>query len=314
MTDNAVTRTPFVATRRQLLAGGAAVAAVSLATTRATSAQAAPAVAPVSTSSASISSASTASVARREGGIDRATIDRWARDTWASMVAMTDRHTGLPADNISGPLSSPVSSGYTSPTNIGGYLWSTVIARELGIISTGECRERLTQTLTTMSRLKHHHASGMFYNWYDEANGKVVTVWPENGSTVYPFLSSVDNGWFAASLMVVRNAEPGVADLANALLEKMNFGMFYNKDARPEAAAASCVVASGTFSRCRRKDSWQATTSATVRMSSWAPTSSKAPTPTVACISSRAGGRHVRGANARSLCARSQLGAQVMGY
>ena len=40
MTDNAVTRTPFVATRRQLLAGGAAVAAVSLATTRATSAQA----------------------------------------------------------------------------------------------------------------------------------------------------------------------------------------------------------------------------------------------------------------------------------
>jgi len=237
MTDNAVTRTPFVATRRQLLAGGAAVAAVSLATTRATSAQAAPAVAPVSTSSASISSASTASVARREGGIDRATIDRWARDTWASMVAMTDRHTGLPADNISGPLSSPVSSGYTSPTNIGGYLWSTVIARELGIISTGECRERLTQTLTTMSRLKHHHASGMFYNWYDEANGKVVTVWPENGSTVYPFLSSVDNGWFAASLMVVRNAEPGVADLANALLEKMNFGMFYNKDARPEAAA-----------------------------------------------------------------------------
>jgi hypothetical protein len=62
-------------------------------------------------------------------------------------------------------------------------------------------------------------------------------VWPENGSTVYPFLSSVDNGWFAASLMVVRNAEPGVARLANSILKKMNFGMFYNKDARPQAAA-----------------------------------------------------------------------------
>jgi Putative glucoamylase/Protein of unknown function (DUF3131) len=237
MTDNAVTRTPFVATRRQLLAGGAAVAAVSLATTRATSAQASPAVAPVSTSSASISPASKASVARREGGIDRGTIQRWARDTWASMVAMTDPHTGLPADNISGPLKSPTRSGYTSPTNIGGYLWSTVIARELGIISVGECQERLTQTLTTMSRLKHHEPSGMFYNWYDEANGDVVTVWSENGSTVYPFLSSVDNGWFAAALMTVRNAEPGVAGLANSLLSRMNFGMFYNKDARPQAAA-----------------------------------------------------------------------------
>ena len=150
---------------------------------------------------------------------------------------MTDRHTGLSADNISGPLKAPTRSGYTSPTNIGGYLWSTVIARELGIISEEECRERLTQTLTTMSRLKHHEPSGMFYNWYDEANGDVVTIWPENGSTVYPFLSSVDNGWFAASLMVVRNAEPGVANLANGLLKKMNFGMFYNKDARPQAAA-----------------------------------------------------------------------------
>jgi hypothetical protein len=223
MTEPAVTRTPFVATRRQILAGGAAVAAVGITATRATSAQAAAPAAPVATPSAS----------RNEGGVDRHTINRWARDTWASMVAMTDPHTGLPADNISGPLKSPTRSGYTSPTNIGGYLWSTVIARELGIISAGECRTRLTKTLTTLKSMKHHEPSGMFYNWYDEADGSVVTVWPENGTTVYPFLSSVDNGWFAAALMVVRNAEPRVAGLANSLLTKMNFGMFYNKDGRP---------------------------------------------------------------------------------
>jgi hypothetical protein len=232
MTDKAVTRTPFVATRRQLLAGGAAVAAVSLTTGRATSANAAPAVAPASTLTAS-----TVTASRLGGDIDRGTIQRWARDTWASMVALTDPHTGLPADNISGPLKSPTRSGYTSPTNIGGYLWSTVIARELGIISAGECRRRLTQTLTTMSRLKHHEPSGMFYNWYDEANGDVVTVWPEDGSKIYPFLSSVDNGWFAAALMTVRNAEPAVARLANDLLSKMNFGMYYDKNARPGIAA-----------------------------------------------------------------------------
>jgi hypothetical protein len=227
MTDTAVTRTPFVATRRQILAGGAAAAAVGLTATRATSAQAAEPVAPAVTPTGS----------RHDGGIDRGTINRWARDTWASMVAMTDPRTGLPADNISGPLESPTRSGYTSPTNIGGYLWSTVTARELGIISAGECRTRLTRTLTSLSGMKHHEPSGMFYNWYDEASGDVVTVWPENGTTVYPFLSSVDNGWFAAALMVVRNAEPRIAGLANSLLSKMNFGMFYNKDARPVAAA-----------------------------------------------------------------------------
>jgi len=215
------------ATRRQIL-GGVAIAAVGLTTARVTSAHAA-----MTSAGPSVAPTSTVPLSQHWGGIDRGTIQRWARDTWASMVALTDPRTGLPADNMSGPLASPTRSGYTSPTNIGGYMWSTVIARELGIISTGECRKRLKQTLTTMASLKHHEPSGMFYNWYDEANGDVVTVWPENGNTVYPFLSSVDNGWFAAALMVVRNAEPGVADLANALLDKMNFGMYFNKDARP---------------------------------------------------------------------------------
>jgi hypothetical protein len=223
-----VVRNPIIANRRQLLVGGAAVAAVGLTLARPGQAYA---VAPGAPATA------TSGTHDRHDGIDTGTINRWARDTWASMVAMTDRRTGLPADNISGPLKSPTRSGYTSPTNIGGYLWSTVVARELGIISSWECRKRLTQTLTTMTRLKHHEPSGMFYNWYDEATGEVVTVWPEDDSPVYPFLSSVDNGWFAAALMVVRNAEPGVARLANGLLSKMNFGMFYNKDARPVAAA-----------------------------------------------------------------------------
>src|SRR5699024_9877076 len=52
------------------------------------------------------------------GGVDRATLLRWAEDTWASLAAMTPSATGLPADNITGDLSTR--SGYTSPTNIGG--------------------------------------------------------------------------------------------------------------------------------------------------------------------------------------------------
>jgi hypothetical protein len=222
--------TMSAATRRQIL-GGVAIAAVGLTAARASSAHAATAnTGPVAAPAPSVTLS-------RNDGVDRGTIQRWARDTWASLVAMTDPHTGLPADNISGPLRSPKRSGYTSPTNIGGYMWSTVIARELGIISKEECRKRLAQTLTTMAGLKHHKPSGMFYNWYDEANGDVITVWPVDGSKIYPFLSSVDNGWFAAALMVVRNAEPAVAKLANALLDKMNFGMYYDKNARPGIAA-----------------------------------------------------------------------------
>jgi len=220
-----VMRSPIIANRRQLLVGGAAVAAVGLTVARPGKAYAVP---PAATSVTRAGSPA--------GGIDRTTIQRWARDTWASMAALAHPATGLPADNISGPLRSPKRSGYTSPTNIGGYMWSTVIARELGIISAGECRTRLTQTLTTLSTMKIHEPSGMFYNWYDESNGHVVKVWPENGTKVDPFLSSVDNGWFAAALMTVRNAEPGVADLANALLGQMNFGMYFNKDARPGTA------------------------------------------------------------------------------
>ena len=59
-------------------------------------------------------------------------------------------------------------SGYTSPTNIGGYLWSTIVARELGFISKDEASARLIRTLTTLERMEHHTASGMYFNWYDE--------------------------------------------------------------------------------------------------------------------------------------------------
>ena len=78
--------------------------------------------------------------------------------------------------------------------------------------------------------MKHHEPSGMFYNWYDEATGEVITTWPEDGSRVYPFLSSVDNGWLGAALMVVRTADRGAAPLAARLFDRMRWDMFYDAD------------------------------------------------------------------------------------
>jgi hypothetical protein len=172
----------------------------------------------------------------RAGG-SAGTMHRWARDTWKSLVAMTDEKTGLTADNIEGPLANPVRSGYTSPTNIGGYLWSAVVARELGLISRSECSRRIGQTLDTLQRMPHHEPSGMFYNWYDERTAKPLTRWPTDGNPVAPFLSSVDNGWLAAAFMVVEQADRVNARQAARILARMNFAAYYNPDVRPGLAA-----------------------------------------------------------------------------
>ncbi len=50
---------------------------------------------------------------------------------------MADPATGLPADNIAGDLSA-ASRQYTSPTNIGAYLWSAVAARDTRADLAGE--------------------------------------------------------------------------------------------------------------------------------------------------------------------------------
>ena len=152
----------------------------------------------------------------------------YARDTYRSMEAMVEPDTGLVDDNIEGSLDPATRGGYTSPTNIGAWLWSTVVARELHLISRSEARERMALTLETLAQLERHPQSGMFYNWYDPATLEKLRVWPENGSTVYPFLSSVDNGWLAAAFMVVRSAEPRLRDEAEALLYSMDFGFFYD--------------------------------------------------------------------------------------
>ena len=161
-----------------------------------------------------------------------------ARDTWKSFTAMVAPGTGLPADNIKGDLDPTSRSGYTSPTNIGSYLWSAVVAEDFGIIDRRELVARTKKTLDSIGRLERHPASGQFYNWYDPATLAKLRVWPEDGSTVHPFLSSVDNAWMAAALMVVRNAVPEVRAQAQRLLDPMDFAFYYDPAGRsPDVAA-----------------------------------------------------------------------------
>ena len=78
------------------------------------------------------------------------TLEKYARDTWRSMDAMTDKSSGLPADNITGSLDTGTRSRFTSPTNIGAYLWSTVVARDTGLISGRDAHRRMARTLGTL--------------------------------------------------------------------------------------------------------------------------------------------------------------------
>ena len=167
-------------------------------------------------------------------GASNSRLQRWARDTWHSLDAMTPPATGLPADNIPESLAGSARSRYTSPTNIGGYLWSAIVARELGIITTAECTARLVRTLTTLGTMEHHEPSGMYFNWYDPATGATLHTWPEDGSKVEPFVSSVDSGWLGAALLVVKNAGGATAaPLAAALFDRMRWDAFYDRGEIP---------------------------------------------------------------------------------
>ena len=104
------------------------------------------------------------------------------------------------------------------------------------------------RTLTTLEGMEHHEPSGMYYNWYDEATGEPVLIWPENGTTVHPFVSSVDNGWLGAALLVVKNSDAVAGPLAAEIFARMRWDAFYNPGtawrAPDDVPAVSCTVAS----------------------------------------------------------------------
>jgi Putative glucoamylase/RTX calcium-binding nonapeptide repeat (4 copies)/Protein of unknown function (DUF3131) len=155
------------------------------------------------------------------------TLKRYATDTWASFVAMVDPDSGLPTDKLHADGSRDVQ---TSTTNIGAYMWSTLVAERLGIIGHQEVVSRLTETVSTLERMERHGPSGQYYNWYDHRTGAKLTTWPPTGQPLTPILSSVDNGWLATGLHLVARGVPELAARAGALFDSMDFGLYYRPD------------------------------------------------------------------------------------
>ncbi|WP_081686138.1 glucoamylase family protein [Candidatus Solirubrobacter pratensis] len=155
------------------------------------------------------------------------TLQRYARDTWASFAAMTDPASGLPADILNADGTTSVQ---TSTTNIGAYMWSAVVAQRLGFIPRGELVSRLQTTLGTLEHMERHAPSGQFYNWYDHHTGAKLTAWPPTGEPLTPILSSVDNAWLATGLKIVASSVPELSSRADALYQSMDFGFYYQPD------------------------------------------------------------------------------------
>src|SRR5688572_32493082 len=117
-------------------------------------------------------------VGRADSHDPRSTLERYARDTWASFVAMTNAETGLPTDRLHVDGSRSVQ---TSTTNIGAYIWSTLVAEQLGIISHDEAVARLDKTLSTLEMMERYdptdpskpffNCAGQFYTWHDHTTG-----------------------------------------------------------------------------------------------------------------------------------------------
>lgn len=163
-----------------------------------------------------------------------------AQRTWKFYGDDVDPTTHLPMDNLTyaNGSATPTDYGrYTSASNIGVYLWALVSASDLGLISKRDATADALATLQTVQQLDRY--KGFLYQWYDTSTGKVLPnpgqpACTSTGGTFdnCSFVSNVDNGWYASGLTVVRQALPGAADAANALLEPMDFSIFY--DGRPE--------------------------------------------------------------------------------
>ncbi len=134
----------------------------------------------------------------------RRQVRRLARRTWAffEQFAGPNDHW-LPPDHFQESPRSTVEH-YTTPTNIGLFLVSTLSAFDLGYMSLLELAVRLRSTLESMDGLEHYR--GHLLNWYDSE--KLAALPPR-------YISTVDSGNLAACLITLKQ---GCQALANAPL------------------------------------------------------------------------------------------------
>lgn len=126
---------------------------------------------------------------------DRLRLRMYARRTWFYFERfVNEKYNWLPPDNYQEDPPLPVVEK-TSPTNIGLALVSNQVAYNMGYITLGELLERQQKSLHAITVLDKHN--GHFFNWYETRLGEVLNP---------KYISTVDSGNLAASLIVVKEA------------------------------------------------------------------------------------------------------------
>lgn len=139
-----------------------------------------------------------------------------AKDTWGYFRDVVDKANGLPLDNILVAPGHTKVMSYTSTTNIGLYLMCLVAAQDMGFITPKDAEDRLKKTLATLERLSRWE--GQFFNYYETISMNATTQ----------FVSSVDNGWLAAGLIVAGQAHPAFKAEIDGVLGELDFSKLYD--------------------------------------------------------------------------------------
>lgn len=138
-----------------------------------------------------------------------------ARDTWRYFDQAVDRETGLIVDHIRVGQVRGVGS-YTSPTNLAFYWLSCVAAVDLGFVDREEALEKIDRSFKTLKKLEMWQ-NKYFYNFYHTRS-----LLPSKR-----YVSSVDNGWLVAALLVLKQAFPGEFDRdIDRMVRGINFSEF----------------------------------------------------------------------------------------
>ena len=132
----------------------------------------------------------------------------YAKRTWASFVGH-DRPRRPGCRPTSSTATAPPASRRRRPTSAPTCGAPSPRTGSASSRATSSCG-RLSRTITTLEHMERYGDTGQYYNWYDHRTGEKLTAWPpQPEQEFHPILSSVDNGWLAVGLKIVASTASG---------------------------------------------------------------------------------------------------------
>ena len=177
----------------------------------------------------------------------------YATATWHSIEAMI-YPSGLPADHLHYLSTDKESSEITvkidrtSPTNIGYKLACDCAGAALGEIPHTKAQKNVETTLATIQMIMEdpqvfistgNRDGGLFVNWVQPSTGQALTHWLPIDSSIEQQLSappieqqisSLDNAWLRAFLMLTKSHFPQTMETVNSILSRIDLPFMLNHD------------------------------------------------------------------------------------